>query len=62
MFGAVKLTENPDSDKYSYSGCSIGFDSSSLFSLPNFDWVKNLVIFEVYNRSSVHIANKKKIC
>ena len=30
LFGAVKLTKNPDPDKYSYSG--IGFDSSSLFS------------------------------
>ena len=37
-FGAVKITKNSDTDKYSYSGYGIGFDSRSLFSIPNFDW------------------------
>ena len=27
LFGAVKSIENADPDKYSYSGCGIGFDS-----------------------------------
>ena len=60
FFGAVKLTTNPDLNKYSYSGCSIGFDSCSLFSLTNFDWSKNVVIFGVHISSSVHIDNEKK--
>ena len=32
LSGAVKLTKNSDSDKYKYSGYSIGFDSWSRFS------------------------------
>ena len=27
LFGSVKLTKNSDPGKYSYSGCSIRFDS-----------------------------------
>ena len=32
----------------------------SLFSVPNFDWSKNVVIFGVANSSSVHVDNQKK--
>ena len=32
LFGSVKLTKNADTDKYKYSGYSIGFDSNSAFS------------------------------
>ena len=60
LFGAVKSTKNADPDKYSYSGHGIGFDSRLLFSVTNFDWSKNVVIFGVDNSSSVHIDNKKK--
>ena len=60
MFGNVKTTKNADPDKYSYSGSGIGFDSSSLFSIPNFDWGKNVIIFGVDMSSSVHIDNKNK--
>ena len=35
LFGSVKLTKNPGPDKYKYSGCDIGFDRRSEFSLPN---------------------------
>ena len=35
--GSVKLTKNADPDKYSYSGYGIGFNSCSLFAIPNFD-------------------------
>ena len=59
LFGAVKLTKNADPDKYSYSGYDIGFDSRPRFSYPDFDWSKNVVIFGVYNSSSVRIGNKK---
>ena len=43
------------------SGCGIGFDLGSLFSLPNYNWCKIVIIFGVDNSSSVHIDNKKKI-
>ena len=43
LFGGVKLTKNADQDKYIYSSYSIGFDSHSIFSLPNFDWGKNVI-------------------
>ena len=45
LFGAVKLTENADPDKYSYLEYGKGFHSCSLFPFPNFDWVKNDVIW-----------------
>ena len=60
MFGDVKLTKNADADKYSFSEYSIGFDSPLLFSVPNFDWGKNAIIFEMSYSSSVHIDNKKE--
>ena len=47
LFGGVKLTKNPDPDKYMYSGYGIGFDSRLLLSLPIFDWGKNVTIFAV---------------
>ena len=31
LFGSVKLTKNPEPDKYVYSGYGIGFDSCSEF-------------------------------
>ena len=36
LFGAVKLTENADPDKYSYFGYDIGCISHSLFHFQNF--------------------------
>ena len=60
LFGSVKLTKNANSDKYKYSGYEIRFNSRSLSSLANFDWVKNGIIFGVDMSSSVHIDNKKK--
>ena len=43
LFGAVKLAKNANSDKYSYAGYGIGFDSHFLFSFPNFYLGKNVV-------------------
>ena len=31
LFGSVKLTKNPDIDKYGYSGYDIGFDRKGFF-------------------------------
>ena len=35
LFGGVKLSKNTDPDKYVYTGYGMGFDSRSVFSLPN---------------------------
>ena len=61
LFGAVKLTENADPDKYSYLEYGKGFNSCSLFPFPNFDWVKKEIIFGVDNSSFIHNDCKKKI-
>ena len=60
LFGAVKLTNNVDPDKYRYSGYGIGFDECSEFSWADGSWGKSVVIFGVDNRFSVHVDNKKK--
>ena len=44
-----------------YSGYGIGFASRPLFSLPNFDCGKNVIIFGADMSSSVHVNNKKEI-
>ena len=61
LFGSVKITKNADSDKYSYSRYEIGFDSRSLFWIPNFDQGKNFIIFGVDMTSSVHVDDRQKI-
>ena len=52
LLGPVKLTNNANPNKYSYS--------RSLFSIPNFDCGKNIIIFGVDMSSSVHGNNKNK--
>ena len=37
LFRAAETTKNADSDKYSYSGYGIGFDSPPPFSISNFE-------------------------
>ena len=41
------MTKNADPNKYSYSGYEIGFDPRSFFSIPNFDWVKMTLFWEL---------------
>ena len=60
LIESVKITKIADTDKYSHSEYGIEFDSWSLFSIPSFDWGKNIVVFGVYTSSSVHIDNKVK--
>ena len=60
LFGAVKLTNNGNPNKYCYSGYGIGFDSHSLFSILNLDWGKNDIIFGVDMSSSVPANNENK--
>ena len=54
------LAKIADLDKYVYSGYGIGFNSRLLFSLPDFNWGKKVIIFEVDMSSSVHTDNKKR--
>ena len=53
----VKLTKNPDIDKYKYSGYGIGFDRREKFSFRD-RFGQNVIICEVDMSSFVH-ANKK---
>ena len=57
LFGAVKLNENADPDKY-YSEYCIGFDAGGGFSLSDGSaFGKNVAIFGADVSSSVHIDN-----
>ena len=59
MFGSVKLTKNPDIDKYKYSGYGIGFDRKGEFSFGN-GFGQNVIIFGADMSSSIHSTNKTK--
>ena len=56
---SVKLTKNPDIDKYGYSGYGIGFDIKTSFSIGN-EIGKNVIIFGVKMSSSSKIDHRKK--
>ena len=60
FFGAVKLNQNSDIDKYKCFGNSIGFDRRGTFSFPTAGFGSNVIIFGVDMSSFVHINNKKK--
>ena len=59
LFGAVKLVNNADVDKYKYSGYAIGFDRRENFSVAN-GFGKNVIIFGVDVNLSVYVDNKKQ--
>ena len=60
LFGAVKLTENADIDKYGYSNYEIGFDRHGFFSHPSGETGRNVIILEVDMSSSTKIDTRKK--
>ena len=61
LFGVVKLTENADPDKYSYSGSGISFNVGGTFSLSDGSgFSKYVVMFGVDMSSSGHVNNRKK--
>ena len=60
FFGSVKITKNADPHKYKYSGCNIGFNLRSEFSLTDGCIGKNVIIFRADMISSGHIDNKGK--
>ena len=59
MFGSVKLTKNPDIDKYKYSGYGIGFDRKGPFSFGH-AYGQNVIIFGADLSRSIHSTNKTK--
>ena len=60
LFASLKLTKNPDLDKYKYNGYGIGFDSRSEFLFTDESYWKNVIIFGADMISSVHVDNKGK--
>ena len=59
LLSSVKLTKNPDIDKYKYSGNGIGFDRKGEFSFGN-GFGQNEIIFGADMSSSIHSTNKTK--
>ena len=54
LFGGVKLSENADPDKFSYSDYDLGFHKRGAFSLSDgSECIKNVIIFGFDNNSSV---------
>ena len=60
LFGGVKITKNAITDKYSYSGYGIEFNTREYHSLSDGGIGKNVIIFGINMSSSVHIDNKVK--
>ena len=60
LFGAVKLTNNSDIDKYKYSGYGIRFDAKGTVSFPSGRIGQNIIIFGADMSSSVHANNRTK--
>ena len=59
LFGSVKLSKNPDIDKYKYSGFGIRFDRKGEFSINN-GFGQNVIIFGADMSSSAHANNKTR--
>ena len=58
LFGSIKLTKNPDYDKYKYSGYGIRFDRKEELSFSN-GFGQNVTIFGDMS-SSIHANNKTR--
>ena len=59
MFGAVKLTKNPDIEKYKYSGYCIAFDRRGEFSFGD-GFGQNVKTLGADMGSFVHVNNKTR--
>ena len=59
LFGAVKLTKDPDINKYGYSGYGIEFDVKENFSFPGGGLGCDVIIFGVDMSLTTKIGNKK---
>ena len=54
------LKQHVDPDKYFYSGYRTGYDTRSLFAIPDLYQGKNAIIFGVDRSWSLHVDNKNK--
>ena len=61
LFGAVRLTKNPDINKYKYSGYGIGSDKEGEFSFGTSGFGRNCIILGADLSSSSHANSKKKV-
>ena len=59
FFGAVKLINNADINKYKYPGHGTEFDGHGSFLFPSGGFGQNVIIFGVNMSSSLHVDNKK---
>ena len=60
FFGAVKLVQNPDIDKYKYSAYGLGLHMHGTFGFRAIGFCRNCKMFGADMRPSPHIDNKKK--
>ena len=61
LFGAIKASrpnDTTDSDKYIYSEYGIGFDHTSVFTHPESNLARNIIIFGADMSRSVYASNK----
>ena len=58
LFGAVLITKNADTSKYSYKGYGICFDEGGMFSEGSINNGRNVLIFGVHEPSLIHSNNK----
>ena len=61
LFGAIKESrpnDTADPDKYIYSGYGIGFDHTGVFTHPEGNLARNVIIFGAETSGSVHASNK----
>ena len=58
LFGAVQITKNADTSKYTYKEYSICFDEGCMFSEGSISNGRNILIFVVHESSLLHSNNK----
>ena len=58
LFGAANIAKNNDKSKWVYSGYRTAFDGKGEWNFGN-DSARNVVIFDVGNRSAFHTDNHK---
>ena len=61
LFGAVRLTESADFNRYGYSDYRIGFDGRGSFSFPGGGFDIDVTILGIDMSYSIHVDNKKRI-
>ena len=60
LFGAVRLTESADFNRYGYSDYRIGFDGRGSFSFPGGGFDIDVTILGIDMSYSIHVDNKKR--